>query len=287
MYKVTIPLILSFLLVSTPTHQWRLIDHKHWQIDSGAPIKTQPDLTGGMCMPGMVHVKGNMKQDPSSNPYGNGTIEYLQKTTCTKWINRNFPERCSEFDRDKWIALSSNFQTKPMDFCMDRFEYPNQEGQYPMIYINWYEAKQLCANEGKRMCTETEWTFACEGEEATPYPTGYIRPVVECNLDKTWRQYSARALLPRDKAANELDRLWQGYASGSHSQCKSIFGVYDQVGNVDEWTSKVRPEGKYPSILKGGYWGPVRTRCRPTTRSHNENHIFYQQGARCCADVKQ
>ena len=56
------------------------------------------------------------------------------------------------------------------------------------------------------------------------------------------------------------------------------------TGNVDEWTRTVR-EGERPSILKGGYWGPVRTRCRPATRSHDENHIFYQQGTRCCADL--
>jgi formylglycine-generating enzyme required for sulfatase activity len=56
------------------------------------------------------------------------------------------------------------------------------------------------------------------------------------------------------------------------------------VGNVDEWTQKSRPEGKFQSILKGGYWGPVRTRCRPSTRSHNESHVFYQQGLRCCSD---
>jgi formylglycine-generating enzyme required for sulfatase activity len=62
-----------------------------------------------------------------------------------------------------------------------------------------------------------------------------------------------------------------------------VFGVYDLIGNVDEWTrSAVRGR---PSILKGGYWGPVRTRCRPTTRAHGESHAFYQQGFRCCADA--
>lgn len=37
-----------------------------------------------------------------------------------------------------------------------------------------------------------------------------------------------------------------------------------------------------PATLKGGYWGPVRTRCRPATRAHGPEHAFYQQGFRCC-----
>ncbi|MDP9149854.1 MAG: formylglycine-generating enzyme family protein, partial [Myxococcota bacterium] len=57
--------------------------------------------------------------------------------------------------------------------------------------------------------------------------------------------------------------------------------VYDMTGNVDEYTKSVSPAGS-PAILKGGYWGPVRTRCRPTTRAHGPLHAFYQQGFRCC-----
>jgi formylglycine-generating enzyme required for sulfatase activity len=86
------------------------------------------------------------------------------------------------------------------------------------------------------------------------------------------------------RALAEIDRLWQGEASGARSRCRSPFGVYDMTGNVDEWTVSVRP-GERPSILKGGYWGPVRTRCRPSTRAHGEDYASYQQGFRCCADV--
>jgi sulfatase modifying factor 1 len=39
-------------------------------------------------------------------------------------------------------------------------------------------------------------------------------------------------------------------------------------------------------VLKGGYWGPVRTRCRPSTRVHGLDFSFYQQGFGCCADGK-
>jgi 23S rRNA (uracil1939-C5)-methyltransferase len=58
----------------------------------------------------------------------------------------------------------------------------------------------------------------------------------------------------------------------------------DMTGNVDEWV--INESGMpYKSGLKGGYWGPVRDRCRPMTTAHYENFIFYQIGFRCCADT--
>ncbi len=44
-------------------------------------------------------------------------------------------------------------------------------------------------------------------------------------------------------------------------------------------------EAGYVSGLKGGYWGPVRDRCRPMTTDHNQWHTGYQIGFRCCEDV--
>lgn len=271
-------------------HEWRVKLGRHWQIASQPSEAVEAvdaaEGTRGACGAGMVEVKGRMKMDPSKNHFSSDTVEEMQKTTCTKWLQKEYPERCSEFDRTKWLQISKELPTKELHYCMDRYEYPNEKGAYPWIMISWYEAEDLCAEEGKRLCTEDEWTFACEGEEATPYPYGYTRDSTACVIDKTWRPYHETAMRPRDgqNAAAELDRLWQGVPSGSQPRCKSVFGVYDMTGNVDEWTRTSR-ENERPSILKGGYWGPVRTRCRPSTRSHDENHIFYQQGTRCCSDV--
>jgi hypothetical protein len=55
------------------------------------------------------------------------------------------------------------------------------------------------------------------------------------------------------------------------------------TGNVDEWV--VNESGHpFPSGLKGGYWGPVRDRCRPMTVAHDTKFSFYQIGFRCCED---
>ena len=269
--------------------EWSFVtENKHWISvqDPGISILGSLNCPDG----NMIEINGRMVPDLDPNPYGYGTAEWMQKRACTKWINIEFPERCSQFDQSKWEWMRDSLVRtngrKDMNFCIDRYEWPNREGAAPWIMVTWTEAKKLCESSGKRLCTEDEWTFACEGEDALPYPNGYIRDSQKCNIDKQWKTYSSD-LFPRgtEKCGKELDRLWQGHVSGSDPQCVSPFGVHDMIGNVDEWTTATRPS-KYPSILKGGYWGPVRTRCRPSTRNHAPGHAFYQQGFRCCSDPK-
>lgn len=259
-------------------HEWREVGKNHWQIVSTGEAPEVTDAaegTRGACSPGMVEVKGLMRVTAMG--------DILQKTTCTKWINRAFPERCATFDPTKWAKIRDALPTKPMHFCMDRFEYPNRKGEYPILYVNFPEAEEVCRGQSKRLCTEDEWTFACEGEDARPYPYGFERDKDACVTDKAWRPYDPSAYGKKDTLVRELDKLWQGVPSGSQPRCRSPFGVYDMTGNIDEWTrSSIRGR---PSILKGGYWGPVRTRCRPATRAHGEAHVFYQQGLRCCGDA--
>lgn len=309
--------------------KWLLYDGKHWQRTvSGLKIETPEEVDralgvkGSPCKyAGMVEVRGEFKVDRalSELKYKTAarTVEDLQKTTCTNWIAREYPERCRSFDPEKWENIAQTLKTKPLHFCMDRYEYPNQKGAYPIIMVNWDEAHRLCEKQSKRLCNEEEWTFACEGEESLPYPTGYERLVKGdgspeapriCNIDHQWKVFNEKALsiyrnshteLANQTTANELERLWQGRTSGTMEKCVSPFGVYDMTGNVDEWTQsahfskpaseyregEISVKGNLISILKGGYWGPVRTRCRPATRSHDHNHIFYQQSFRCCADI--
>jgi formylglycine-generating enzyme len=269
-----------------PLHPWRLLEGRHWQIVSASvesvDVTDSAEDTTGSCPSGMVEVQGRMKV-PGDDTFE--SIDRLQKSVCIDWINRDFPERCARFDREKWRAVSQGLPSQAMHFCIDRFEYPNRRGAYPWIVVSWYEARDVCSREGKRLCTEDEWTFACEGEEALPYPYGYVRDRSACVIDRSWRSVDADALSARDgpRAMRELDRLWQGEASGERPLCRSSFGVYDMTGNVDEWTASVQG-GERPSILKGGYWGPVRSRCRPSTRAHDQDFVYYQQGFRCCAD---
>ncbi|HWL88353.1 MAG TPA: SUMF1/EgtB/PvdO family nonheme iron enzyme, partial [Polyangiaceae bacterium] len=143
--------------------------------------------------------------------------------------------------------------------------------------------KATCESNGKRLCGESEWTLACEGAERLPYPYGLERDAEACNIDKPHPEPDEKLIAdPRTRDA-EVARLDQRDPSGFREACVSPYGVHDMTGNVDEWV--VNESGHpYKSGLKGGYWGPVRTRCRPMTTAHNETFVYYQIGFRCCAD---
>ena len=274
---------------AAPRYTWKSIDKRHWQASTATPgeetsvTDAREGNTAG-CAPGMVRVAGNYRLE-THGVDGFGELERIQDGACTDWISKDFPARCRTFDRDKIKEGIAKLPTRALDFCIDRFEYPNVRGENPMIVVTFHEAEALCKKGKKRLCNESEWTFSCEGDDVEPYPYGYGRDTTACVVDRNWRPFKEGALGIRDGqvAREELDRLWQAEPSGSRGSCKSVFGVYDLTGNVDEWTRTTRSTG-YASVLKGGYWGPVRARCRPSTRAHNEDFVAYQQSFRCCSD---
>ena len=226
--------------------------------------------TAGACGENMLEVEGDY------------CAEVEQK--CLRYIDPEgvFPRRCAEFAPTSKCAG----KTSKKHFCMDKFEWPNRAGENPVVMKTWYEAKDACGGIGKRLCGDSEWTVACEGQERLPYPYGYDRNSEACNIDKPHPDVNEKALGSADPRVRDAEakRLWQGEPSGSRPSCVSPYGVFDMTGNVDEWV--VNESGvPYKSGLKGGYWGPVRDRCRPETTIHSEGFSFYQIGFRCCADL--
>ena len=199
------------------------------------------------------------------------------------------PSRCARFERPS-RCISDAPAPRAMRFCMDRYEYPNQKGAVPITLVDWTEAGRLCAAHGKRLCTESEFNFACEGEEMLPYATGYERDAGKCNIDRPFHrrriELKPRLLCELDPTCSaEFARLDQREPAGSRPECVSPFGVYDLNGNVNEWVSMPWKQPPHRAAIKGGWWGPVRNRCRPIVTSHDERYIGYEVGFRCCRDA--
>lgn len=191
---------------------------------------------------------------------------------------------CPEYHRGE-VCLG---QVDHRRYCIDKHEWPNKIGEQPTVFVSWYEAKALCQDVGKRLCRRSEWILACEGPKRLPYPWGFVRQPSPCNIDRGVVEADINALTDPRTRDEEIARLWQADAIGSHPNCVSSFGVYDLTGNVDEWTDNGAddPGTDKISTLNGGYWGPVRNTCRLTTSSHGPTFMFYQVGFRCCADTQ-
>lgn len=172
-------------------------------------------------------------------------------------------------------------------FCIDKYSWPNVKGTRPEVMNNFYQAQVKCAAVGKRLCTESEWTMACEGPEMTPFPYGYVRDTAKCNGDREWDNPDMVKVAKRDP--EELARLWQGVPSGSQPECVSGYGVYDMPGNTDDVAQSETTEsgykGKYDSVTTGGPWYKgVRNQCRPKIYTHDEGFYYYYLGFRCCGE---
>jgi formylglycine-generating enzyme required for sulfatase activity len=177
---------------------------------------------------------------------------------------------------------------RPMRFCIDRYEFPNRKGQRPMVMQNFYQAQLHCQLQGKRVCTETEWTKACEGPDNKPFPYGYVRDPTKCRGDRPWDRPSPKKFIDRDPV--EIERLWQGVVSGSQPDCVSDYGVHDMPGNADELAASETygkgPKSDFDNVTTGGPWYlGVRNQCRPKIYSHDESFSYYYLSWRCCAEA--
>jgi formylglycine-generating enzyme required for sulfatase activity len=189
---------------------------------------------------------------------------------CLDWLEppSNSVARCARFAPS--VCVGERVKKR---FCIDRDEYVVPGGELPLGDVSWAQARDICESQKKRLCMETEWEFACEGEAMLPYTTGYDRDATLCNFDRA-------DLLDRDGKLRD-----QRAPASETNRCVSPFGVRNMSGNVDEWVWRDRTWGEWRSALKGGWWMPGRDRCRPATTAHDERFHALQTGVRCCSDA--
>ena len=197
--------------------------------------------------------------------------------------------------------------------CMDLYEAPNRIDALALVMYSFDEAAAWCDQRGKRLCYDDEWLQACAGPEQWPYPYDATRVPGVCNDDKVWRVYnqtllngwpsgaaapgvsSVEKLLDsaRDAgaagtaSADHVQSLYQGEIPADNPGCVGPYGVYDLVGNVEEWTRRrTSTDPNFEGNLKGRYWAESRT-CQGNVTTHADPFRFYEIGFRCCQDVAE
>lgn len=181
-----------------------------------------------------------------------------------------------------WNGLSpkegGKYVWKPLSWRKAGFE---QTDDHPVVYVSWDDAYEFCEWLSKKtgrpvsLPTEAQWEYACRAGTDTSYPWG--------------------------------DDLVEGWYNGSGSDDgfaftapvgkykPNAFGLYDMIGNVDEWCAdwngsgypgynpKDKTDPKGPDVgcghmVRGGHWGGICTSFKRfgLTPKRHENYLGFR-----------
>ena len=250
------------------------------------------------------------------------------------WFERGLtadPHACDQADqpRDGRSSIVPNAQVWLDSFYIDQTEVTNEAYQacvgarecdaagplyrdydaprQPMTGMDWFQARQFCTSRGLRLPTDAEFELASRGPNGELYPWGTEPPTCERAIiqDETGRACG----VPKRGSSPETGRIFE-----VASRPAGRYGLYDMVGNAEEWVNDwwsedyeacgeacagANPRGpcdgadecrghRYRSIRGGSwYWPAEHAHGAHRRRYEPDNDPPHHFGFRCAIPVVQ
>lgn len=193
------------------------------------------------------------------------------------------------------FCVNSGNCTKPENTTFfSHKDYTN----HPVIFVNWYDAKNYCNWAGRDLPTEAQWEKAARGPDGYIYPWGNEKPKgFQANFcDKTcgedWKSIYIN------------DGYKKTAPVGNYQEGSSPYGVLDLAGNVWEWVGDWYSENYYSSqstwtnpigpttgdykVIRGGGWGNLEGKISSTNRGRDGlEDIGENLGFRCVLNIQK
>ena len=184
-------------------------------------------------------------------------------------------------------------------FYEDYYENP-EYGDYPVVYVNWEQARQFCEWREARLPSEAEWEraagFDAERGIKMTYPWGD-------EFDGSLLNYCDVNCYNGEKQDPNFDDGYRDTAPvGTYPDGRSPAGAYEMLGNVMEWVSDwydrnyysfapdanpLGPAEGFSKVVRGGSWLSAREELSVSARTfYDPAEVRTNIGFRCAKTVE-
>lgn len=173
------------------------------------------------------------------------------------------------------------------------YDAPGRD-RYPVNCVDWTDAANYCAQQGKRLPLEAEWEKAARAGNDAPY---------SWDAAPTCRQAILNDGKTTGAAPGELDGCGEDRTWAVGTRPPNAYGLYDMFGNVSEWVQNwfhrdalhlyaqghlKAPAKGQRKVIRGGAWDEVQVALRSASRyaktPRSGASVWGSNGFRCAKD---
>lgn len=179
----------------------------------------------------------------------------------------------------------------------------DQTERDPVVQVSWEDAVAFCAwlskkeSRAYRLPTEAEWEYCCRAGTQTRFPWGDTEGGGEGRANVSDQDY--KRAYPYEPGYFPFHDGFV-FTSPVGTFKESLFGLYDMIGNVNEWCNdyygpynaagpvdpKGPPTGKL-RVVRGGSWDSWPPFCRSASRNRRSPRAYNAAiGFRACLEPR-